>query len=65
MSEGVDRLGTIIKDMARTHRRLDTRTVALELKVFGKTKNSNDGPTKKKAGKNAVEVDLKNVSGLK
>jgi len=35
MSEGVDRLGAIIKDMARAQRRLETRTSTLELKVFG------------------------------
>jgi len=57
MSEGVDRLGTIIKEMARAQRRLDTRTVALELKVLGKSKNSNEGAAKKKAGKNTTEVD--------
>lgn len=35
MGEGIDRLGNIIKEMARTQRKLDTRTGALELKVFG------------------------------
>ena len=57
MSEGVDRLGNIIKDMAKTQRRLDTRTVALELKVFGKSKNSNDAAPKKKAGKSGADED--------
>ena len=32
-------MGTIIKDMAKAHRKLETRTSGLEVKVFGRSKN--------------------------
>ena len=38
LGEGVERLGHIMKDLAKQQRRLDTRTNNLELKVFGKVR---------------------------
>ena len=35
LGEGVERLGTIIKDLAKAQRKLDSRTSNLELKVHG------------------------------
>ena len=37
LGEGVERLGAIIKDLAKAQRKLDTRTSNLELKVLGAT----------------------------
>ena len=37
LGEGVERLGVIIKDLAKAQRRLETRTSNLELKVLGTT----------------------------
>lgn len=39
LGEGVERLGDIIKDLAKAQRRLDTRANNLELKVFGHVRN--------------------------
>ena len=47
LGEGVERLGEIIKDVAKAQRRLDSRTSALELKVLGQSKAAE--PAKKKA----------------
>ena len=38
LGEGVERLGHIIKDLAKSQRKLDTRTCNLELKVLGQTR---------------------------
>lgn len=43
LGEGVERLGVIIKDLAKAQRRLDTRTSNLELKVLGATNTSAHG----------------------
>ena len=43
LGEGVERLGLIIKDVAKSQRKLDSRTSNLELKAFGSVK---DRPTK-------------------
>ena len=37
LGEGVERLGLIIKDVAKNQRRLESRMVTLEIKVLGTT----------------------------
>ena len=49
LGEGVERLGTIIKDLAKAQRKLDSRTCNLELKVIGQVKNGDTAVSKKKA----------------
>ena len=43
LGEGVERLGSIIKDLAKAQRRLETRTSNLELRVLGATNNNANG----------------------
>lgn len=40
LGEGVERLGVIIKDLAKAQRRLESRTSNLELKVLGQVSAS-------------------------
>lgn len=49
LGEGVERLGDIIKDMAKAQRKLDSRTSNLELKAFGST-NIKESSKKKVVG---------------
>jgi len=48
LGDGVERLGSIIKDMAKAQRKLETRTNGLELKVFGSAKTGDSVKPKKK-----------------
>lgn len=46
LGEGVERLGAIIKDLAKAQRKLDSRTSNLELKVLGHVSNGAKGGTR-------------------
>ena len=48
LGEGVERLGLIIKDVAKGQRKLETRTSGIELKVFGQAKTTGDVVRKQK-----------------
>ena len=62
LGEGVERLGEIIKDLAKAQRKLDTRTSGLELKVFGqiKTKEATATSSKKTSKK---DTDVQSAKG--
>lgn len=49
LGEGVERLGDIIKDMAKAQRKLDSRISNLELKAFGSV-NIKESSKKKSVG---------------
>lgn len=49
LGEGVERLGSIIKDLAKAQRRLETRTSNLELKVLGANISANGGNSTREA----------------
>ena len=61
LGEGVERLGEIIKDLAKAQRKLDTRTSGLELKVFGQIKTKEQPATVKSKKTSNKDTDAQST----